>query len=168
MFGERGMHRHPLASDMRHPLFRAQSESWLEFLVRQDVTRAHAQQFTRRFWLAWGASTVSWMCVLQRDADVWTLLELEANEDPGLPPAARIGCGSNARRNKVTFCITSPLLRCPLFAGCSTWSDPRLRFSARHRYFSPRLAFADRSNTRGADGMLAKANRGIAAVGRFW
>lgn len=31
--------RHPLASDTRHPLFRAQPERWLETLVRQDVTR---------------------------------------------------------------------------------------------------------------------------------
>jgi len=31
--------RNPLASDTRHPLFRAQPERWLEALVRQDVTR---------------------------------------------------------------------------------------------------------------------------------
>ena len=32
-------YRHPLASETRHPLFRAQPERWLEFLVRQDVTQ---------------------------------------------------------------------------------------------------------------------------------
>lgn len=31
--------RNPLATDTRHPLFRAQPERWLESLVRQDVTR---------------------------------------------------------------------------------------------------------------------------------
>lgn len=31
--------RNPLAADTRHPLYRAQSEKWLEFLVREDVTR---------------------------------------------------------------------------------------------------------------------------------
>jgi hypothetical protein len=33
------LHRHPLALDTRHPLFRAQAERWLEFLVHCDVTR---------------------------------------------------------------------------------------------------------------------------------
>jgi hypothetical protein len=32
-------HRHPLASDSRHPLYRAQPERWLESIVRSDVTR---------------------------------------------------------------------------------------------------------------------------------
>jgi hypothetical protein len=34
-----GVYRHPLASDTRHPLYRAQAERWLESLVRNDVTR---------------------------------------------------------------------------------------------------------------------------------
>lgn len=32
-------HRHPLASDTRHPLYRAQPERWLESLVQEDVSR---------------------------------------------------------------------------------------------------------------------------------
>jgi len=36
------VHRHPLASDTRHPLYRAQAERWLESLVREDVTRVDA------------------------------------------------------------------------------------------------------------------------------
>jgi hypothetical protein len=32
-------YRHPLASETRHPLFRAQPERWLETIVRDDVTR---------------------------------------------------------------------------------------------------------------------------------
>jgi hypothetical protein len=33
------VYRHPLASDTRHPLYRAQAERWLESLIRNDVTR---------------------------------------------------------------------------------------------------------------------------------
>ena len=36
-------HRHPLAADTRHALFRAQPERWLEAIVREDVTRVDAQ-----------------------------------------------------------------------------------------------------------------------------
>jgi len=35
-------HRHPLASDTRHALYRAQPERWLEAIVRNDVTRIDA------------------------------------------------------------------------------------------------------------------------------
>jgi hypothetical protein len=40
-------HRHPLASDTRHPLYRAQPERWLETLVREDVARVDACLDTR-------------------------------------------------------------------------------------------------------------------------
>jgi hypothetical protein len=33
------IHRHPLATDTRHALYRAQPERWLESIVREDVTR---------------------------------------------------------------------------------------------------------------------------------
>jgi hypothetical protein len=33
------LHRHPLAEDTHHALYRAQPERWLEGLVREDVTR---------------------------------------------------------------------------------------------------------------------------------
>ena len=39
LFRELEKYRHPLASETRHPLFRSQAERWLEYLVRQDVTR---------------------------------------------------------------------------------------------------------------------------------
>ncbi|HWW18358.1 MAG TPA: hypothetical protein VNY81_07060 [Candidatus Saccharimonadales bacterium] len=35
--------RHPMATDMRHPFYRAQPERWLEASVRADVTRVDAQ-----------------------------------------------------------------------------------------------------------------------------
>jgi hypothetical protein len=37
------VYRHPLATDTRHPLYRAQPERWLEAIVREDVTRVDAQ-----------------------------------------------------------------------------------------------------------------------------
>ena len=39
MFSELELCRHPLASDTRNPVYRAQGERWLEFLVCEDVTR---------------------------------------------------------------------------------------------------------------------------------
>ena len=36
------VHRHPSASDTRHPLYRAQPERWLESLVQENVTRIDA------------------------------------------------------------------------------------------------------------------------------
>lgn len=41
-------HRHPLATESRHALYRAQPERWLESLVREDVTRIDAA-FDARF-----------------------------------------------------------------------------------------------------------------------
>jgi hypothetical protein len=40
-------HRHPLASDTRQQLYRAQAERWLEALVREDVTRIDASLDSR-------------------------------------------------------------------------------------------------------------------------
>jgi len=37
------VYRHPLATDTRHALYRAQPERWLEAIVREDVTRVDAQ-----------------------------------------------------------------------------------------------------------------------------
>jgi hypothetical protein len=36
------VYRHPLATDTRHALYRAQPERWLESLVREDITRVDA------------------------------------------------------------------------------------------------------------------------------
>jgi hypothetical protein len=40
-------YRHPLASDMRQPLYRMQAERWLEAIVREDVTRIDASLDSR-------------------------------------------------------------------------------------------------------------------------
>jgi hypothetical protein len=37
-----GIHRHPLATDTRHALYRLQPERWLESIVRDDVARIDA------------------------------------------------------------------------------------------------------------------------------
>ena len=37
------IHRHPLASDTRHALYRAQAERWLEGIIREDITRVDPQ-----------------------------------------------------------------------------------------------------------------------------
>ena len=37
------LYRHPLATNTRHPLYRAQPERWLESIVRADVTRIDAR-----------------------------------------------------------------------------------------------------------------------------
>jgi hypothetical protein len=42
LFRELELRRHPLASDPRHVLYRTQAERWLEFLVRENVTRIDA------------------------------------------------------------------------------------------------------------------------------
>jgi hypothetical protein len=42
LFRELELHGHPLASDTRHLLYRTQAGRWLEFRVREDVTRIDA------------------------------------------------------------------------------------------------------------------------------
>lgn len=39
MIAQLQTHRHPLATDVRHPLFRVQAERWLQSLILEDVTR---------------------------------------------------------------------------------------------------------------------------------
>src|SRR5260221_2233482 len=43
LLDELDVYRHPLASDTRHALYRAQPERWLEAIVREDVTRIDVQ-----------------------------------------------------------------------------------------------------------------------------
>ena len=44
-------YRHPLASNTRHALYRAQPERWLESIIREDVTRVDAQLDARFVYL---------------------------------------------------------------------------------------------------------------------
>jgi hypothetical protein len=83
------VHRHPLASDTRHPLYRAQPERWLEAIVRGDVTRVDAGLDPRYVYTQMFASSAAERGIL----DVLTvttsgrlaIIELKASEHIHLP-----------------------------------------------------------------------------------
>jgi len=80
------IHRHPLAADARHPLFRAQPERWLEFLVREDVTRIDPTLDARFAYAQVTAATGGEHGILDvlsiTRSGRLAILELKANEDP--------------------------------------------------------------------------------------
>jgi len=86
MFRQLEMYRNPLASDVRHPLFRAQPERWLEFLLREDVSRADAMldsQFAHAQVLAGTGGEHGIIDVLSvTRSGRLAILELKATEDP--------------------------------------------------------------------------------------
>jgi hypothetical protein len=76
--------RHPLASDTRHPLYRAQPERWLESSVRVDVTRVDAQLdprfvYTQVFANAGGEHGILDLLCVTRSGRL-AILELKAME----------------------------------------------------------------------------------------
>jgi len=83
------IHRHPLASDTRHPLYRVQSERWLESIVCEDVTRVDAsldQHFVypQVFANAGGEHGILDLLTVTRSGRV-AILELKAAEHIHLP-----------------------------------------------------------------------------------
>jgi hypothetical protein len=83
------VHRHPLASDTMHSLYRAQPERWLETLVRQDVTRidvALDQKFayTQVLANAGGEHGILDVLTVTRSGRL-AILELKATEFINLP-----------------------------------------------------------------------------------
>jgi hypothetical protein len=83
------LHRHPLASDTRHALYRAQPERWLEALVREDVTRVDAsldQRFVyaQVFANAGGDHGILDLLTVTRSGRL-AILELKAGEHIHLP-----------------------------------------------------------------------------------
>ena len=81
--------RHPLASDTRHPLYRAQAERWMETMVMRDVSQidlaldpAHVyeQVFAQ---MAGQHGILDLLCVT--GAHRLAILELKAVENPDLP-----------------------------------------------------------------------------------
>lgn len=83
------IHRHPLASDTRHPLYRAQPERWLEDLVREDVTRVDALldarfAYTQVFANASGEHGILDLLTVTRSGRL-AIIELKANEHIHLP-----------------------------------------------------------------------------------
>lgn len=82
---ELGAHRHPLASDLRHPLYRAQPERWLETLVKEDITRIDARLDGKHLYaqlpaLAAGDRGILDLLGVTRDGRL-AIIELKANED---------------------------------------------------------------------------------------
>ncbi len=83
------IHRHPLASDTRHPLYRAQAERWLESLVREDVTRIDAALdpryvYAQVFANAGGEHGILDLLAMSRSRRL-AILELKATEHIHLP-----------------------------------------------------------------------------------
>ena len=76
--------RHPLATDTRHALYRAQPERWLEAIVREDVTRVDAQLdarfvYTQVFANAGGEHGILDLLGVTRSGRL-AILELKATE----------------------------------------------------------------------------------------
>jgi len=83
------LHRHPLADGTRHLLYRAQSERWLESMVREDVTRVDAaldQRFVyaQVFANAGGEYGILDLLAVTRSGRL-AIIELKANEHIHLP-----------------------------------------------------------------------------------
>lgn len=82
-------HRHPLAPDTRHPLYRAVPERWLESLVREDVTQIDAAldprfAYTQVFANAAGEHGILDVLCVTRLGRV-AILELKASEHIHFP-----------------------------------------------------------------------------------
>jgi len=82
-------YRHPLASDTRHPFYRAQPERWLETLVREDPARVDARLcgeplYTQVPAIAAGDREVMDLLGVTRDGRL-AVIELKADEHLHLP-----------------------------------------------------------------------------------
>ncbi len=82
-------YRHPLATETRHALFRAQPERWLESLVREDVTRIDAAMdprhvYSQVFAQAGGEHGILDLLAVTRTGRL-AILELKASEHIHLP-----------------------------------------------------------------------------------
>jgi hypothetical protein len=83
------VHRHPLATDTRHSLYRAQAERWVESIVREGVTRVDAaldQRFvyTQVFANAGGEHGILDLLTVTRSGRL-AIIELKASEHIHLP-----------------------------------------------------------------------------------
>jgi len=83
------LHRQPLASDTRHPLYRAQAERWLESIVREDVTRVDAALdprfvYAQVFANAGGEHGILDLLTVTRSGRL-AIIELKASEHIHLP-----------------------------------------------------------------------------------
>jgi hypothetical protein len=83
------VYRHPLATDTRHKLYRAQPERWLESLVREDVTRIDAALdsrfvYAQVFANAGGEHGILDLLTVTRSGRL-AIIELKASEHIHLP-----------------------------------------------------------------------------------
>jgi hypothetical protein len=83
------VHRHPLASDTRHSLYRAQAERWLESIVREDVSGVDAALdprfvYAQVFANAGGEHGILDLLTVTRSGRL-AVIELKANEHIHLP-----------------------------------------------------------------------------------
>ncbi|HKV23537.1 MAG TPA: hypothetical protein VJN93_03000 [Candidatus Acidoferrum sp.] len=82
-------YRHPLATESRHAMYRAQPERWLESLVREDVTRVDAALdarfvYSQVFAQAGSEHGILDLLTVTRSGRL-AILELKANEHIHLP-----------------------------------------------------------------------------------
>ncbi len=83
------VHRHPLATEVRHPFYRAQPERWMEGIVREDVTRVDAALdarfvYTQVFANAGGEHGFLDLLTVTRSGRL-AIIELKASEHIHLP-----------------------------------------------------------------------------------
>lgn len=83
------VHRHPLATDTRHALYRAQPERWLESLVGEDITRVDAALdprfvYAQVFANAGGEHGILDLLTVTRSGRL-AIIELKASEHIHLP-----------------------------------------------------------------------------------
>ena len=81
--------RNPVASNLRHPLYRAQAEGWMQSMVMQDVSRVDVSLDTEHMYeqviaQAGGQHGILDLLALTR-AKRLAILELKATENPQLP-----------------------------------------------------------------------------------
>ena len=89
LVGDLARHRHPLATDTRHALYRAQPERWLESLVREDVTRVDTMLDSRFVYSQVFASSAGERGILDlltvTRSGRLAIIELKASEHIHLP-----------------------------------------------------------------------------------
>jgi hypothetical protein len=81
--------RNPLASDLRHPLYRVQAERWMQWLVAADLTRVDfnldpTHRYEQVFARAGRQHGVLDLLAVTRTKRL-AIVELKANENPELP-----------------------------------------------------------------------------------
>jgi hypothetical protein len=129
------VYRHPLASDTRHPLYRAQAERWLESLIRNDVTRVDSVLDSRFVYAqvfagSGGEHGILDVLTITRSGRL-AILELKATEHIHL-----------SLQRPIIGCVCADIWRLESFGA--TVIFPELKFKKRRRLFiwsRPRCAF---------------------------